>query len=236
MLRRDRIFWMAAGIFVLAIVLFVVTQNQLWLALMIASYLLRPTLASFGVARRYVDERQMSIHYRSGNIAFAAMMITAVVLAVFLSFKDDNSWEMFNLLIIIGLATKALFNVLLIKDYRAAAIRIIISVGLLISLFVLMEEGLSLGTLVNGAPGFIIVGIGLLAKKYPRAVGTLVFVVTATMVVLILTLGKGTMLVQITTALLIGLPLALAGVCLFTRDPEEAAASAQNPSASLAAD
>src|SRR3989339_1205800 len=109
MLKKDGIFWAATGIFVLAIVIFAITGEQLWLALMIASYLLRPTLASFGVVRRYVDERQMSIHYRSGNIAFAAMMITSVCLAVIQSSKDDPSWELFNILIIVGLATKALF-------------------------------------------------------------------------------------------------------------------------------
>ena len=68
MLKKDPVFWWATGIFVLALGLFAATQNQFWLALMIGSYLLRPTLASLGVARSNVDERQMSIHYRSGNI------------------------------------------------------------------------------------------------------------------------------------------------------------------------
>ena len=51
MLKKDPIFWWATGIFVLALALFAVTQNQFWLALMIGSYLLRPTLASLGVAK-----------------------------------------------------------------------------------------------------------------------------------------------------------------------------------------
>ena len=53
--KKDRIFWWATGIFVLAIVMASVTKEQLWLALMIASYLLRPTLASLGLARHSVD-------------------------------------------------------------------------------------------------------------------------------------------------------------------------------------
>ena len=71
MLKKDWIFWCATGIFVLAVVLFAATQEQLWLALMIASYLLRPTLAWLGVARRSVDERQD----RAFNIAPAILRL-----------------------------------------------------------------------------------------------------------------------------------------------------------------
>jgi hypothetical protein len=80
MFKIDRIFWWATAIFVLAIIIFVITGEQLWLALMIVSYLLRPTLTSLGFAKRILDERQMSIHYRPGNIAFAVMMATAVIM------------------------------------------------------------------------------------------------------------------------------------------------------------
>lgn len=74
MIKRDPIFWWASAIFVLGLILFAVTQDQVWLALGIVSYLLRPTLASLVVAGEYVDERQMSLHYRSGNLAFAVMI------------------------------------------------------------------------------------------------------------------------------------------------------------------
>ncbi len=221
MFKRDWIFWCAAGFFVLAIVIFAVTGEQLWLALMIVSYLLRPTLGSLGLARRLVDERQMSVNYRSGNIAFAAMMATAVCLAAIQSAKGDPNWDMFNIVIIVGLASKALFNVLLLKNYRAAASRIIIAVGLLITLFATMSHGLTLGTLMEAAPGLAVAGIGLLSKKYPRIVGTLVFVLTAALLVVIL--GKGFSIGQITTALVIGVPMILAGLCLFSRDRHAAA-------------
>ena len=85
MIKKDPIFWCASGIFVLALLLFAVTNQQLWLFMMIISYMLRPTLASLGVAKRYVDERQMSIYYRSGNIGFAVMIICCVMFAVKLS-------------------------------------------------------------------------------------------------------------------------------------------------------
>lgn len=219
MFKKDRIFWCATGIFVLAIILFAVTQNQLWLALMVASYLLRPTLASLGVGRRLVDERQMSIQYRSGNIAFAAMMVTAIVLAVVQNIKGDHSWELFNIVIIIGLATKALFNVLLVKNFREAGARIIMAVGLMVALFASMSHGLSIDTLVEAAPGLAIAVIGWLSKKFPRTIGTLVFAVTA--VLLFVILKKGITIGQITTAVLISTPLILAGACLFLRERDE---------------
>jgi hypothetical protein len=219
MFKKDRIFWCATGIFVLAIILFAVTQNQLWLALMVASYLLRPTLASLGVGRRLVDERQMSIQYRSGNIAFTAMMVTAIVLAVVQNIKGDHSWELFNIVIIIGLATKALFNVLLVKNFREAGARIIMAVGLMVALFASMSHGLSVDTLVEAAPALAIVLIGWLSKRFPRTIGILVFAVTA--VLLFVILMKGITIGQIATAVLICTPLILAGACLFVRDRDE---------------
>jgi hypothetical protein len=214
--KKDRIFWYAASIFVLAIILFAVTGEQLWLALMIVSYLLRPTLASLGVARKLVDERQMSIQYRSGNIAFAVMMAACVILAAVQSAKGDPNWDLFNIVIIVGLAAKALFNVLLVKNYRQGAVRIIITVGLLIALFASMSHGLSLTTIMEAAPGLAIAAVGLLAKKFPRVVGAIIFAATAVLEFVIL--KKGFTIGQIATSVIIGVPMILAGVCLFTRE------------------
>ena len=69
--KKNPIFWWASGIFVLGLILFAITQNQIFiLAFIIAAYLLRPTLASLGIAKKYVDERQLNLNYRSSNIAF----------------------------------------------------------------------------------------------------------------------------------------------------------------------
>jgi len=221
MFKKDRIFWFATGIFVLAIIIFAITGEQLWLAMMIASYLLRPTLASLGVARRSVDERQMSIQYRSGNLAFAVMMIIAVILAAVQSAKGDPNWDLFNIVIVGGLAAKALSNVLLVKNYREAASKIIMTVGLMITLFASMSHGLSLGTLIEASPGLAVVAIGWLSRKYPRTVGVIVFAAAAALEVLIL--GRGFNLGQIFTGLVIGVPLGLAGVCLFVGDRDDTA-------------
>jgi hypothetical protein len=215
MLKRDPIFWWASAIFVLALALFAATQNQFWLALMIVSYLLRPTLASLGLARRYVDERQMSLNYRSGNIAFAVMIGVCVVCMVSLGAKDNHDFELFAMAIIIGLATKALFNVVLAKNYREGATKIITAAGLLIALFSVLDVDSFLGMLVSVLPGLAIAGVGLLAKKYPRPMGVLILILTAGMMVVIL--GRITW-GQIATALVIGVPLILAGICLFVGD------------------
>ena len=51
------------------------------------------------------------------------------------SAKNDPNWDLFNIIIIVGLAAKALSNVLLAKNYRQAATTIIITVGLMMTLF-----------------------------------------------------------------------------------------------------
>jgi hypothetical protein len=216
MRKKDPIFWIATAIFVIAFGLAIITKTDSWFFLMIISYLLRPTLASLGVGRRYVDERQMSIQYRSGNIAFVVMLAAAIFFAVDLKIKGDHNWEWFNTVIILGLATKALFNVLLVKNYREAAARIIMSVGLLVTLFVAAENGATLGGLIESTPWLLIVGIGWLSRRYPRTIGTAMFVIATLLLVVIL--AKGLRIGQFITALLICVPLVLAGVCLFVGD------------------
>jgi hypothetical protein len=219
MLKRDWIFWYATGIFVVACVLAAVTKNDQWLFLMVASYLLRPTLASLGFARRLVDERQMSIQYRSGNIAFAFMLAAAIVMAIMQQMKGDHSWELFNIVIVVGLAAKALFNVLLVKNYREAGSRIIMAVGMLATLFAAAENGLTLGGLMEAAPWLVIVGIGWLSRKFPKTIGAIIFAVTALLLGLIL--SKGFTLGQLATAAIVCIPMGLAGACLFTRQQVE---------------
>lgn len=217
MLKRDPIFWWAAGIFVLSLVLAGLFQNQFWLALMIVSYLLRPTLASLGFAHRYVDERQLSIQYRSGNVGFAVMLIVCVIYMVKLGAEDNHDFEFFASTIIIGLAAKALFNVIVARRFRHAASTILIAAGLLIALFAAMDAGSFVGTLVSIAPGLAIAGLGLLARKYPRPAGVVVLCLTVFFMVMILSrITWG----QIVTAILIGVPMILAGLALIL--PEKA--------------
>jgi hypothetical protein len=220
--NKDPIFWWAAGIFVLALVLMVATRDQFWLVLMIGSYLLRPTLASLGLARRYVDERQMSIQYRSGNIAFVAMIITCLVLAVNLKADGNPEWEMFIVVIVVGLAIRALFHVMGVMNARRAATKIIIAAGLLLTLFVSLgslDSGVSWKTLLRVASMLAIVEVGLLSKRFPKIAGGMTFAITAALVFVIL--KKGLTIGQAGTALVVGVPLATAAAFLFTRDKSE---------------
>lgn len=219
MFRIDAIFWSALAIFAIAIGLFAITGEQMWLALMLLSYLLRPTIASLGFAKRMVDERQMTIHYRSGNIAFAVMMITTVIVAAVQNANGDPNAEFYNIIIIVGIATKALFNVLLVKDYQKASRTIIIGVGVMALLFVVMSHGVSLETVMEGSPWIAMIALGLLAKRYPRIVGLLIF--AGATVLLVFILGKGLTLAQGATALLICGPLYTAGACLFIPSRDE---------------
>lgn len=224
MFRIDAIFLTALGISAVAIALFAITGEQMWLALMLLSYLLRPTLASLGVAKRLIDERQMTIHYRSGNIAFAVMMITAVVVAIARSSAGDPNADYYNIIIIVGIATKAFFNVLLVRDYQKASRTIILAVGVMALLFVVMSHGVSMESLAESVPWLVVIALGVLAKWYARVIGTVVFAVTTVLLVFIL--SKGFTLGQGATALVICGPLYTAGACLFVRQSDESGEAA----------
>ncbi len=220
MIKKDPIFWCASGIFVLALLLFAVTNQQLWLFLMIISYMLRPTLASLGVAKRHVDERQMSLYYRSGNIGFAVTIICCVIFAIKLSLENNHDSEMFIAAIVIGLVAKALFNVVLIKNFRETASKIIISVGLLVALFASFDAGSFTRIILSILPGLAIAGIGLLAKKYPRVIGIVIMILAIASMIFLLTFRKGWG--QLVTAAIIGIPLLIAGAGLFKAGQKDA--------------
>jgi hypothetical protein len=133
-----------------------------------------------------------------------------------LGMEDNHDFELFAMAIIIGLAAKALFNVILVKNYREAASKIIISVGLLIALFSSFDADSFIEVLMQTIPGLAIAGVGLLSRKYPRPIGIVVLALTALLLVVIL--GKGLSWGQIATAVVIGIPLVLAALCLFSRD------------------
>jgi len=219
MFKKDPIFWLATSIFILGVILFAITLNDLWLFLLAGSYLLRPTLASLNIAKSLVDERQMSIQYRSGNIAFAVMIIACIIMAVYQSSKDDNSWQFFSTVVAVGLAAKALSNVFLIGNYRESGTRIIIAVGLMLVLFVSLENGFSIGTLIESAPWWGIVGLGWLSKKFPRTIGGITLAITVALSIFIL--SKGFVIGQIFTAVLVSVPLVTAGVILIVGDRVE---------------
>lgn len=221
MLRKDPIFWWASGIFILALVLFAITQVDTFLALMVLAYLLRPTLASLGMAKKYVDERELSLNYRSGNIAFFVMMAACVFFAAKLRAENNHTGEMFYMVIVIGIVTKALFNIFLAKNFREVAPKIIISVGLLVALFSGMgsiRHGVfSINFLMNILPGLAVTGIGVLSKFYPRIASIVIILFAITFFIRRLTLD--TSWATIGVILIIGVPLLAASWGLW-REPK----------------
>ena len=217
MYKKNPIFWLASTIFVLGLILFAITQNQIFLTFIVAAYLLRPTLASLGIAKKYVDERQLSLSYRSSNIAFFAMMVACVFFAGHLMAKEDHTFEMFLMVIVIGIATKALFNVLLSKNFRGVAPKIIIGVGLLVALFSGMgsiRHGIfSINFLMNALPGLLIAGLGILSKYFPRVIAIVLFFIMIALVIFIL--RRGIDWATVGTSLIIGVPLLSASLGLW---------------------
>ena len=225
MFKKDPIFWWATGIFILALVLTGIFKDQLFIFLMVGSYLLRPTLASLGLARHLVDERQMSINYRSGNIAFVVMIIVSIILAVTQSIKGNPHWDLFNIVVALGLAGKALSNVILTGNYRDGAVKIIMTVGLLLTLFSLVENLEGQFALVpfflHALPGLVIIVVGWLARIFPKTVAIILFLIT--IVSMYFVLKTGSKIGQITAALVLALPLIAAGVGLLLGDREKSA-------------
>jgi len=213
--KWDAISWWATGIFVVSAVLAGALQNDAFLFLMVGSYMLRPTLNALGIATKYTDERQMSIQYRSGNLALTVLIIGIIVLSLKARAEGKPSDD-FNVLLIVGLATRALVGVLMVGDYRGAGVRISVSVGALWILFVLAENGLALSALPEASPGIILVLLGLLGIRQPRLSAVLFAILAiAALYVIGFRTGRGFTFYQAITALLVSLPLGASSFCFF---------------------
>ena len=213
--KWDAISWWATGIFVLSAALAAAMQNDQFLFLMVGSYMLRPTLQALGFALKYSDERQMSIQYRSGNIALTVLILAIIVLAIKARMEGKPQDDL-NILLCIGLAARALVGVLMVGDYRAVGVRISVSVGALWALFVLAEHGLALDGIPEAGPGIIMVLIGLLGKRQPK-ISAPIFAVLALAAMYIIGLRSGHNITfsQVIVGLLISLPLAASSFCFF---------------------
>ena len=187
MFKKDPIFWWACGIFILVLALYAVTQYDVILMLIVFAYLLRPTLASLGLAKKHFDERQMSLNYRSSNIAFVVTIIACILMSAKLRAENNAAAEMFFVVIVIGAVAKALFNVLLTKDFREVAPKIIVSVGSFAALFAGMgqrDHGIfSLDFFMNILPGLVLIGIGIMSKYVPRIGSILVLLLTLSFII-----------------------------------------------------
>jgi hypothetical protein len=166
--KRDPIFWTASVIFAVALALGIIIDNGFFL-LMVAAYLLRPTLHSLGFFPKLIDERQMQIQYRAGNVAFTAMVLGNIVLILSLMGQGNHLWESVLTVLLIGLAVRALAGLLMVGDPAVAGSRIIITVGLFFALFGIAEGGWS-GAMAHVVPGLLVIAIGVGSRRYPRAI------------------------------------------------------------------
>jgi hypothetical protein len=169
MIKLDRIFFAACGLFVLGLALGIGLDSELALLFVVAAYLLRPTLHAFELAPSLADERQVLIHSRSGNIAFIAVMLAAVGIAIAQSAQGETPEAMYALLTI-GIGSRAITGLLMGGEYRKAASTIIIVVGLVVATFALVSDGFSTATFFVGGIALAFAALGAVALKFPRPV------------------------------------------------------------------
>lgn len=177
MMKRDKIFYSACGLSGVGLVLAVMGYD-ISLLLFVAAYLLRPTLHEFGLARQYADEREREIHSRSGNLAFIVVILATVGLVLWRIADGQRPGELYTL-IGIGLAARALTGIVMVGDYRKAGVVIVSAVGVLLALFVVLMEGLSVASAFGALLGLIIVGFAQVARKAPRVIATLLAALAA---------------------------------------------------------
>lgn len=214
--KWDAISWWATGIFVVSVALAGLLQNDAFLFLMVGSYMLRPTLHALGFATRYADERQLSIQYRSGNLALTIIIAAIIIFAIKTRVEGKPSDD-FNALLCIALAARALTSILMIGDSRKVAIFITVSVGSLWLLFVLAENGIRIQALPEAAPGIIMITAGVLGKWYPRISGIFFAILTVAAIYFIgFRTGHGFTFYQAITSLLVALPLSAASFNFLT--------------------
>jgi hypothetical protein len=169
--KRDRIFYSACGLSLVGVVLAVMGYDSA-LLLFVVAFLLRPSLHEFGLARQYADERQLTIHSRSGNIGFIVVMLAAVGLALWRISRGQYPEELYEL-IFLGLAARALTGLIMIGEYRKAGVVIISAVGVFLALFIIVDGGFSVVSVFGIIVGGIIVGLGQLARRFPKAIAFL---------------------------------------------------------------
>lgn len=174
-IKRDKIFYSACGIFLVGVILGIM-EYELGIFFIVGAYLLRPTLHAFDLADKYADERQTQIHSRSGNVAFIAVMVTAVAFSLVRISKGEYVDEMHTLLFI-GIGARALAGLFMVGELRRTGVIILITIGAILSLFAIASAGLS-------APAFFITGIGLafaslgiIARKHPKIIALIVTII-----------------------------------------------------------
>ncbi len=175
MIKRDKIFYSACGIFLVGVILGIMGY-ELGILFIVGAYLLRPTLHAFELADKYADERQTQIHSRAGNIAFIAVMIAAVAFALIRVSKGEYANEMYTI-IFIGIGARALVGLFLIGELRRTGVIILIAIGALLTLFAIASAGISAPALMFTGIGLAFAAMGVIARKHPKIIALIVTVI-----------------------------------------------------------
>jgi hypothetical protein len=215
--KKDSVFIWTWGVFVLSLVLFAFTESDVFLVLVVAAFMLRPTLASVGLLKKSVDERELSINFRSGNVAFFVMLLACVFMAAVLRAEKNHAYEMFYMVIAVGLVSKGLIYILMSKNFRETAPKIMITAGILIACFSgtgAFDQGvLSLNFIMNILPGIVIIATGIVSRFYPKAGSIAILIITLYLSYFIL--RRGVNWSSAGTALLVLAPLLAASFGLW---------------------
>jgi hypothetical protein len=114
------------------------------------------------------------------------------------------------MILIVGIAARALSGILMNMSYRQTAMRVGFAVGSLMLSFTVLSHGVSLESLMEGLPALAILGLTALGLKYP-SVSAAGFAVAA--VVLFYVIGfkspHGFTFYQFIVSFLVCLPLAI---------------------------
>lgn len=181
MLKKDPIFWWASGIFVLGVVLAIMGYEMAVIFIVVA-YLLRPTLHAFDLVEGFEDERQVVNHSRSGNIAFIVVMLTVVGLAL-TRIANGGKADDFYMILTFGIAARALTGLILHGDLRKTGSLMIIIIGLVFAVFGLASARFSYRGLLVGLGGLVFSSSGIVARKYPRVISSIVALVAVTFII-----------------------------------------------------
>jgi hypothetical protein len=203
----DRYSWIAAGLFVAGIILGAAVHESFFF-LLVGAYLFRPALLAAGVRKPYADERQLTIQYRSGNIALIVTVI-AIIAAAIHEDSQGRQADMFYLILCIGLMSKALVGLVMSGEHAKTAFRITMFIGLLYLTFVGLENGPSLGMLIEGSPGIAIVAVGFLGRRWPL-IGTVVLALLGTGTLVIFGIFGGLNISRVGVSLVLSLPIFVA--------------------------
>jgi hypothetical protein len=180
-IKRDSIFWWACGIFASGVVL-AIMEYEMALIFIVGAYLLRPTLHAFDLAKGFEDERQVLNHSRSGNIAFIVVMLTVVGLAL-TQIAQGEPPDYFYLILVYGIAARAIAGLLLHGDLRKTGSWMIIIIGLWFAVFGLAQSRFSINGLIVGLGGLVFSSLGFFGRKYPRVISSIVTLIALAFIV-----------------------------------------------------